>query len=248
MSKGTAPQRVGVLAFAGLLAAASLSGEGGGLAMAQMQVVSTSPVRHRGGVARGTPVSVTFDRPLQTATVDSSTFRVRGRWSGRADGVLSFSGDGRTVTLVPTRTFSGGETVYVNLGHSIMAADGSPLRSAGYAFQFTVAAAFLGASKPGPLSFSQIDSLVVRTTPGSTTRAYGGLGADFDRDGWLDLAIVNEDSSDLRVFKNRADGSGLYHPFGQPTTPIGRLRQRRPARCRHRQRRGQHGLHHPRPW
>jgi hypothetical protein len=221
MSKGTAPQRVGVLAFAGLLAAASLSGEGSGLAMVEMQVVSTSPVRNRGGVARRMPVSVTFDRPLRTATVDSSTFRVRGRWSGRADGVLSFSSDGRTVTLVPDRTFSGGETVYVNLGHSITAADGSPLRSAGYAFQFTVAAGFLGARKPGPLSFSQIGTLVVRTTPGSTTRAYGGLGSDFDRDGWLDLAIVNEDSGDLRVFKNRADGSGLYHPFGQPTTPIG---------------------------
>ena len=223
MSKGTAPQRVGVLAFAGLLAAAWLSGEGGGLAMAQMQVVSTSPVRHRVGVARGTPVSVTFDRPLQTATVNSSTFRVRGRWSGRADGALSFSSDGRTVTLVPARTFSGGETVYVNLGHSIMAADGSPLRSAGYAFQFTVTATLLGASMPGPLSFSQIDTLVVRTTPGSTTRAYGGLGADFDRDGWLDLAIVNEDSGDLRVFKNRGDGSGLYQPFLQPPTPIGHM-------------------------
>jgi hypothetical protein len=220
MSNGTAPQRVGVLAFAGLLAAASLSGEGGGLAMAQMQVVSTSPVRHRGVVARGTAVSVTFDRPLQTATVDSSTFRVRGRWSGRADGALSFSSDGRTVTLVPARPFSGGETVYVNLGRSITAADGTPLRSAGYAFQFTVTAS-PGPSAPGPLSFSQIGSLVVRTTPGSTTRAYGGLGADFDRDGWLDLAIVNEDSDDLRVFKNRADGSGLYHPFGQPTTRIG---------------------------
>jgi hypothetical protein len=221
MSKRTAPQRVGVLAFAGLLAAAWLSDEGTALALVDMQVVSTSPVRHRVGVARGTTVSVTFDHPLQTATVNSSTFRVRGRWSGRADGALSFSSDGRTVTLVPTRPFSGGETVYVNLGHSIMAADGSPLRSAGYAFQFSVAALSQGATTPGPLSFSQISSLVVRTTPGSTTRAYGGLGADFDRDGWLDLAIVNEDSGDLRIFKNRADGSGLYHPFGQPTTPIG---------------------------
>jgi hypothetical protein len=221
MSKGTAPHRVGILVFTSLLAAASLPADDSGLALGDLQVVSTSPVRHRGGVPPNTVVTVTFDRPLQTATVDPSSFRVRGRWTGRADGLLSFSNGGRTVMLTPNRWFSGGETVYVNLGHSILAADGSPLRSAGYAFQFTVAAGPPAARPRGPLSFTQIGTLIVRTSPGSTTRAYGGLGSDFDRDGWLDLAIVNEDSGDLRVFKNRADGSGLYNAFLQPTTPIG---------------------------
>ena len=219
MSKRTASHRVGALLFVSLLAAASLPGDE--IPTGDMQVVSTSPVRHRGGVPWTTTVSVTFDRPVQTATVNTSTFRVHGRWSGRADGVLGFSNGGRTVTLVPARTFSGGEIVYVNLAHSIVATDGSPLRSAGYAFQFTVASGLPAARPRGLLSFSLISTLQVRTTPGSPTRAYGGLGADFNRDGWLDLAIVNEDSSDLRVFRNRADSSGLYHPFLQPTTPIG---------------------------
>jgi hypothetical protein len=167
-------------------------------------------------------VSVTFDRPLQTATVTTSSFRVNGRWTGRADGIVSFSNDDRTVTLDPNRDFSAGETVSVNLSRAITATDGSPLRSAGYAFQFTVDA---GRARrvvpPGPLSFTEIDTLEVRSTSGTTTRAYGGLGADFDRDGWLDLAIVNEDSADLRVFMNRGQGNGLYDPFLQPPTPIG---------------------------
>ena len=221
MSKRTASHRVGVLAFASLLAAASLSGGESGVVVGELQVVSTSPLRHRGAVPWNTSVSVTFDRPLQTATVNTSTFRVYGRWSGRADGILSFSNGGQTVTLAPQRPFSGGETVYVHLGHSLLAADGSPLRSAGYAFQFTVAAGLPAGRRTGPLSFTQIDTLVVRTTPGTPTRAYGGLGSDFDRDGWLDLAVVNEDSHDLRVFRNRANGSGLYHPFLQPPTPVG---------------------------
>jgi hypothetical protein len=223
MRKRTASQQVGVLVLTGLLAAGSLSGDDSGLAIAELQVVSTSPVRHRGHVPRNTTVSVTFDRPVQTATVNPSTFRVYGRWSGRADGAVSFSNGGRTVTLVPDRTFSGGETVYVNLGHSIVAADGSPLRSGGYAFQFTAAAGRAGANPHGSRPFTRIGTLVVRTTPSSTTRAYGGLGSDFDRDGWLDLAIVNEDSGDLRVFKNRGDGSGLYDAFLQPPTPVGRV-------------------------
>jgi hypothetical protein len=223
MSKGSASHRLGALIFVSLLAAAPLPGDESGVAVGELQVVSTSPVRHRGSVPWNTAVSVTFDRAVQTASVNSSSFRVHGRWSGRADGVLSFTNAGRTVTLVPTRTFSGGETVYVNLGHSIVAVDGSPLRSAGYAFQFTVAAGLPAARPRGPLSFTQIDTLVVRTTPSSSTRAYGGLGSDFNRDGWLDLAIVNEDSGDLRVFRNRANGTGLYHPFLQPPTPIGHV-------------------------
>ena len=224
MSKRTASHRVGALVLCGLVAAGALAGDDGGRATGELQVVSTSPVRHRGSVPRDTSVSVTFDRPLQPATVNSSTFRVYGRWSGQAVGVLTISNDSQTVTLVPDRGLSGGETVYVNLGHSIMAADGSPLRSGGYAFQFTAAA-----GRPGPRAdppagrrrFTQIGTLIVRTTPNSPTRAYGGLGSDFDRDGWLDLAIVNEDSGDLRVFKNRGDGSGLYNAFLQPPTPIG---------------------------
>ena len=227
MSKKAASHGIGALVLTGLLAAGSPAGDASSLAPTggDMQVVSTSPVRHQGHVSRDTTVSVTFDRPLQTATVNSSTFRVYGRWSGRADGVLSFSNGGQTVTLDPDRGFSGGETVYVNLSHSIMGADGSPLRSAGYAFQFTAAAGAPGAARRpgGRRRFTQIGTLVVRTTPDVGTRAYGGLGSDFDRDGWLDLAIVNEDSGDLRVFRNRADGSGLYHPFLQPPTPIGRV-------------------------
>lgn len=216
--------RAGALVVAGLFASApSLpAGESGA---AELRVVSTSPARHQGDVPRETSISVTFDRPLQTSTITQDSFRVFGRWSGRADGSLSFSNGDQTVTLTPDREFSGGEPVFVNLAHSIVGADLTPLRPAGYAFQFTAAAGRRG-PRVDPLRrrvFTRIDTLLVRTTQGTTTRAYGGLASDFDRDGWLDLAIVNEDSADLRVFLNRADGSGHYNAFLQPPTPIGRV-------------------------
>jgi Big-like domain-containing protein/VCBS repeat protein len=214
----------GIVALAAVLAAGSLAGGQGAAdaAGAAVQVTSTSPARNALHVARDTTVSVTFDTPVQRATVNLSTFRVYGRWSGRADGVVTFSNSDRTITLTPDAAFSGGETVSVNLGTGITGTDGSPLRLGGYAFQFTAAAGRAGGPRLNPTrKFVTIDNLVVRTSPTSGTRAYGGLGADFDRDGWLDLAIVNEDSADLRVFRNRADGSGLYHPFLQPPTPVG---------------------------
>ena len=221
MSNRTASHPVGVLVLTSLLAAASVSADESGAAFGEMQVVGTRPTRNRLRAPANSMVSVRFDRPVQPMTVNTSSFRVYGRWSGRADGVLSFSEGGQTVTLDPDHNFSAGETVYVNLGHSIVATDGSPLRSAGYAFQFSVATQTEAPVPPGPLPFTQIDTLIVRSTPSVPTRAYGGLGADFDRDGWLDLAIVNEISADLRVFMNRADGTGLYDPFLQPPTPIG---------------------------
>src|SRR5690606_31034690 len=102
----------------------------------------------------------------------------------------------------------------VILSHDITAQDGSPLRSAGYSWQFWTEAAATD------LQFEIIDTLDVRTTPGQTTRSYGGVATDFNGDGWLDISIVNEDSADLRVFINQADGTGSFDPFLQPTTPL----------------------------
>ena len=214
-------------ALAALLAAGPLAADPVAApdpAGAVVLVTSTTPARNALHVARDTAISVTFDQPVVRATVNLSTFRVYGRWSGRADGVVTFSNGDQTITLTPDHPFSGGETVTVNLGTGIMGTGGSPFRPGGHAFQFTAAAG----GRTGPRldtrrSFTLIDTLVVRSVSTSPTRAYGGLGADFDRDGWLDLAIVNEISADVRVFKNRADGSGLYHPFLQPPTPVGNV-------------------------
>ena len=47
----------------------------------------------------------------------------------------------------------------------------------------------------------------VRTT-GAATRLYGGAITDINEDGWVDFIGINEDSADLRVLLNTADGSG----------------------------------------
>jgi len=180
---------------------------------AQPNVVSTVPVRHTFAPA-DTTISVTFDQALQTSSIDSSSFRVFGRSTGTTTGTIAFSDGDKTLTFTPSKPFSAGETVLVNLSHNVRAADATPLRSAGYAFEFIVR------SQPAALNFQQID---VMSNRGSTqqTRIYGAVQADLDRDGWIDLTTVNEVSADLRVFLNRGDGSGLYQqPFLDPV-PIG---------------------------
>jgi len=180
----------------------------------ELQVVTVLPTPRSLAAATNAPITLTFNQPVNPATITNLTFWAFGRWSGTATGTYSFTNGNQTVTLTPAQPFSAGEQVMVILSHDIQAQDGSPLRTAGYSFQFWTAAAATD------LQFETIDTIDVRTTPGQSTRAYGGIATDFNGDGWLDLSIVNEDSADLRVFLSKADSTGLFHPFIQPTTPL----------------------------
>jgi hypothetical protein len=181
-------------------------------ASAQMQVVSTSPTLNA-NAGENSVVSVTFDRALDTATVNASNFRVFGRVSGTKGGMLSFP-NSATVTLTPNEPFAAGETVLVNLGNSITGDDDTPLRSAGYAFSFGITTQAAG------LQFTEIAEMSNRDGPG-TTRIYGAMSSDLNNDQYADLTTVNEDSGDLRVFMNKATGTGEYHPFLEPPLPVG---------------------------
>lgn len=192
------------LVLAGFVFVSAQEMGGGGLT-----VLQSSPAARDLDAATDTAVSIQFDRPLDPSTVTSDTVHVFGRWSGPAEGVIGFDDLGATAVFTPDNPFAAGEQVMVNLSDQIMANDGLTLTQ-GYAFQFWTATA------ENPLDFQVIDTLSTRTNSGQTTRAYGGTATDLNNDGWLDLSIINEVTADVRVFLNRADGSGLYHDFIQP--------------------------------
>jgi hypothetical protein len=180
---------------------------------AEPHVIATSPVRYAFAPVT-TAIAITFDQALLPSSVTASSLRVFGRATGTKSGAITFSNADHTVTLTPTRPFSAGETVLVNLSHDILAADSTPLRSAGYAFTFTVA------TQPASRDFAQIQTFSNRSN--GQTRIYGALGTDFNGDGWIDLGTVNEVSAAVRVFLNTGDGSGMYHtPFVPPPVPVG---------------------------
>jgi len=195
------------MSYARLIAAAALlalpsTGVG------QLVVDSTLPLLND-TAATTTVVSVTFDRALNTASVDADSFRVFGQWSGAVQGTYTFSNGDQTATLTPNRPFSAGEMVFVNLSDDLVADDASTFRPEGYAFQFMTGAV------SSPATFTEIDRFSNRID-NAQTRIYGATAADLDRDGFMDLATVNEVSADVRVFMNRADGSGLYDAMLTP--------------------------------
>lgn len=182
-----------------------------------LTVVGHLPARHAMTPSLTGPIVIDFDRPVLTASFNATTFRVFGRWSGRALGAFSFSNGDQRVTFTPLagNRFSAGEMVFVNLSKDLTAADAATLRTAGYAYMY------MTSSAPATLFFNEIDEFSNRTPGEGTTRIYGAAAPDLNNDGWLDLCTVNEDSHDLRIFLNRADGTGLYHPFLNPPLPIG---------------------------
>lgn len=179
-----------------------------------IQVVAVSPAaRSIGAPVTGT-ISVEFDRAVDPATIDQNSFWAFGKWSGTVWGNYSFTAGDTVVTLTPNTPFSAGEQVMVILSHDIKGADSSSLRSAGYSYQFWVAAGAVSRD------YSHIQTLYARNDPGPDTQSYGGVGTDLNNDGYLDLSIVNEDTADVRVFMNKADGSGTFDPFLEPPNPV----------------------------
>ncbi|MGH2542386.1 MAG: FG-GAP-like repeat-containing protein, partial [Ardenticatenaceae bacterium] len=193
--------------FASLLLNGRIAWAGG------LSVVMAQPTPRSLGAPINAPIMVEFDRAIDRSTITPASFAAFGRWSGPVGGEYTFADGDRTVILTPDEIFSAGEHVMVVLSSQVEGTDGTSL-DAGYSFQFWVSSA------GSDLGFETIDVLSTRTDPSQGTRSYGGVATDLDNDGWLDLSIVNEDSADVRVFLNRADGTGLFHDFIQPPFPV----------------------------
>ncbi len=178
---------------------------------ATLVVDGTMPVKNTIAPAT-TAIAVTFDRAVTLAAFNGGRFRVFGTGTGTAAGTMSLSVDAKTVTFTPSFAFSAGEIVTVNLSHDLVAADSSPLRSAGYAFQFRIA------THPGTRTFAYRNALSNTSPPetGPHTQIYGAQATDLNGDRYLDLATVNEESADVRVALNPADGTLGYAGFLSP--------------------------------
>ena len=180
-----------------------------------LAVVSTDPAPHDSAPASAT-IAVRFNRPLNPASVNQSTFRVLGQTSGPTSGTFLFSDMGRRVTFVPNRTFEHGEIVRVNLAHSLSAFDGGKLRPEGYAFQFT--------TTPTPVAPSFNSYALLDNRTALRPDIYGIAAGDLDSDGYPDLVSVNENANSVHTFFNLGDGSGNYgslvatEPLGKKTT------------------------------
>jgi len=187
-----------VLAFVAIQAPSSAQiTRPGGVSPVVFKVLKVSPAQSGLHVPRATSISITFNLPVDRTTLAGPAFHVMGRFSAMHSGVYHFSDQGRTMTFVPTKPFSAGEKVLVNLARTVSTAGGVTLDH-GFAWTFWTD------SRASSSQFSYDATLIPGDTP------YGAYGGDIDNDGDLDICTTNENTSDVSVFLN--DGTGNFGP------------------------------------
>lgn len=196
--RNIAARRLALLLMPAMLTASAEAGT--------LFVTGLSPARHSMTPSLSPAIEITFDRPVNPATITSSSFHVFSDHIGPLGGAVTLESGGTVLRFVPNRACLAGDLITVSLSHAIAGADGSPLRSAGYAYQF------LTAARRSTHVFTQTQEFSVEDFPGEFPRIYGGQASDLNRDGWVDLAIVCENAADIRVYPNLADGSGDFGP------------------------------------
>ena len=142
--------------------------------IAPLSVVSTNPSVNAINVNKASDIVVTFDQPVNLATLNGTTFSVSGHLKGSLTGTYTLDASGKTATFNPINNFADGETISISLMGGIKSVAGSSL--APYSFSFTVQA-----SNPTKMSFLRNDQSV--SEPGTIT------SGDFNNDGWVDAAV-----------------------------------------------------------
>ncbi len=171
---------------------------GPGSASSLPMVVLTSPARNELNVPDNTNVVAGFNMDMDSAGFTGSTFRVSGRFSGFHWGTVGYDSAAKTVTLDPDDDFRCGEPVTATLTEDIVSAQGDSLD--GFTWQFTVSVEGGSGMLADGVAFD------AGTGPNSLT------DGDFDGDGDIDLAVVNEDIDSISVLLGNGDGT-----FGSPT-------------------------------
>jgi VCBS repeat protein/Big-like domain-containing protein len=172
-----------------------------------LRVVRMTPAARSVSASPG-PITLFFDRPLRReSVVPGRSLHVFARADGTVRGSVGFAEEDRALVFTPARPLAAGQTVTVLVSREVQGADGLSLGPGGYSAQFWTRAA------PAPASFTEIERHSTRPTPFSPSRAYGGQATDLDGDRDADLAIVNEETADLVVFRN--SGAGSFVPTGE---------------------------------
>jgi hypothetical protein len=176
-----------------------------------LEVVASSPARNALAVQPPlAEITVTFDAPILVPP--AAAVRVAGTISGRHTGTVEVAGATLHLRSI-AKAFQPGEVVSVNLRSDITATAGGATLSGGRAFVFTIASR----------TCTPTWSSVAWSTAAIPYYIHGG---DLDGDGTPDVAVPNEGTHDVSVFRNTA-GDGTFpthfeYPVGtRPSSVFG---------------------------
>jgi len=88
-------------------------------------VSSHTPTGNGRVISQNGIVSATMNQAINTTSVTSGSFTLRGQQTGRYNGSFSFSGN--TITFSQTKNFKAGELLTVNMGYNLLSSDNTPI-------------------------------------------------------------------------------------------------------------------------
>jgi hypothetical protein len=174
------------------------------------QILATAPGPNVYVALPASDISASFDRPMDPASLNDTTVLVYGDLRGRYPGVVSYDSNTFTVTLDPNDDFLAGEGIQVTVSSQVRSAAGGTPVSGGHWW-------FFRAKTAEGSGFFGEDS-----TFGSGMDPSGVCSGDFDKDGHLDLAVINKSLNSLSIWSNDGKGSfSLDATYGVGAGPKG---------------------------
>ncbi len=162
-------------------------------------VTNTEPVEHALNVEATTNITTTFNMDIDSATVNTQTFTIRGEQSGIYEGVYSFP-TADTLVFNPTDSFKAGEVVRVYASSQISSTGG--LSATSYMWEFTVT------TEDGT---GTGEIWVEQTLNDSFNGAYGVYAADIDSDGDMDVLGAAYNANDVLWWENDGNENFTEH-------------------------------------
>jgi len=160
------------------------------------QILSVSPTQNALHVPRNQMLTIRFNVAMDAATINETTFIVRGENSGPHTGAITYDSETSIVKLEPSEPFLAGEVVTAMLTNKIKSLQGVPFE--GFTWRFTVQA-----TQATPPLFREGTDIFLGE------KVIAVLTADFDGDRDLDIACAkNLTSQPVVVLKN--DGKGNF--------------------------------------
>ena len=164
-------------------------------AHSQPSVLSVTPSCNALNVVPITTLSFTLNVDINFSTVTNNTVRINGTLSGLHPSAFSYDVAAHTVTVTPNTQFKVGETVGTTITRGVKNTAGDSLAKS-YSWSFLVK------TNASSGLYQQASSVGVGNTP------WYIVAADFDRDGAIDLAAVNNYSNSVSILKNC--GTGVF--------------------------------------
>jgi hypothetical protein len=153
------------------------------------KVVSVFPSNQLITAETNSEIIISFDSSVDPATINDTSLYIFGRWSGIAEGDISFDDTNKILTFTPAKSFYPGELVFVNLSKNIKKITGEPMET-GYAWHFWIK------TGKGTMDLQKVKEINVRQNGEGWIQTYGAYAGDLDKDGYTDYLVPNEVAND----------------------------------------------------